>query len=225
MNTQEFSDEVLKQVESAKKFSVIIAKAWEDDSFKQHLFAEPKAILNEYGIEVPDTLRITVVENSVNLLYVSLPAKPSIEPSKEQLKIVQEYSEQFPQQTDYDKKYYQIVAKAWKDDSFKQRLLSEPKVIFKEYGIEVADNLEIQVVQNTSNSVYFIIPVKPSEELSEQELEIVAGGLEAAEGALGLLGLGVGLLALVPAMPVAAGVAIGAAVISAGVAVYEAINN
>jgi Nitrile hydratase, alpha chain len=183
MNPQEFSDQILKQVESARKYGQIIARAWDDESFKQYLFTEPKAVLTEYDVEVPDDLVILVVENSANLLYVTLPAKPSTELSSEQFKILQQDSYQFPQQTEYDKKYYQIVAKAWEDESFKQRLFTEPRTVLIEYGIKVPEELEIRFIENTANLLYITLPIKPSEELSDEELEMAVGG-----GTLGTAG-------------------------------------
>jgi hypothetical protein len=75
----------------------------------------------------------------------------------------------------------EIIAKAWKDDKFKQELLSNPKAVFsREYGIDIPDNVQINVVEENASTVYLVIPVKPSlddsRELAEEELELVAGG-------------------------------------------------
>ncbi len=76
----------------------------------------------------------------------------------------------------------EIVAKAWKDETFKQQLLSNPKeTIAKEIGMEPPENVEVRVLEETPNTIYFVIPMKPSEmkaegELSEEALESVAGG-------------------------------------------------
>ncbi len=75
-----------------------------------------------------------------------------------------------------------IVAKAWKDDAYKQKLLSNPKAIFEqELGVELAQEIRIQVLEENSTSLYLVLPVNPIEafkkiDLSEAELEAVAGG-------------------------------------------------
>lgn len=74
-----------------------------------------------------------------------------------------------------------LIAKAWTDEEFKQELLSDPKgVIERELGTELADDVEIQVIEETPTTFYLSIPVKPSAgvegELSDEELEAVAGG-------------------------------------------------
>ncbi|MBD2131439.1 NHLP leader peptide family natural product precursor [Sphaerospermopsis sp. FACHB-1094] len=74
-----------------------------------------------------------------------------------------------------------LVAKSWLDESFKEELISDPKgVIERELGTELADDVEIQVIEETPTTFYLSIPVKPSAgvegELSDEELEAVAGG-------------------------------------------------
>jgi hypothetical protein len=74
-----------------------------------------------------------------------------------------------------------LIAKCWTDEEFKQELLSDPKaVIERELGTELADSVQIQVLEETPTTFYLSIPVKPSAgvegELSDEELEAVAGG-------------------------------------------------
>jgi Nitrile hydratase, alpha chain len=46
-----------------------------------------------------------------------------------------------------------VVARAWEDMSFKQRLLTEPATVFKEYGFEMPMNISIRVVENTDRMI------------------------------------------------------------------------
>ncbi|MBW4644892.1 MAG: NHLP leader peptide family RiPP precursor [Goleter apudmare HA4340-LM2] len=74
-----------------------------------------------------------------------------------------------------------LIAKAWTDENFKQELLSDPKgVIERELGTELADGIQVQVIEETPTTLYLSIPVKPTAgaegELSDEELEAVAGG-------------------------------------------------
>jgi hypothetical protein len=77
----------------------------------------------------------------------------------------------------------QIIAKAWKDAAFKQRLLADPKAVYAEIlGQTLADNLEIKIVEETPTTLYLVLPENPdaSGELSDEELDTVAGGLAGA---------------------------------------------
>ncbi|WP_334812692.1 NHLP leader peptide family RiPP precursor [Nostoc sp.] len=71
-----------------------------------------------------------------------------------------------------------IIARAWQDASFKQKLLSNPRAAFEKEGIPLPQSIELKVVEESSNTLYFVLPIQPSEtgELSEAELESVAGG-------------------------------------------------
>jgi len=71
----------------------------------------------------------------------------------------------------------QIVAKAWQDDSFKRRLLSNPALVLTEYGLELPAHVQVRVVENTDRLVHLTIPASPrGGELRDDDLEKVAGG-------------------------------------------------
>jgi Nitrile hydratase, alpha chain len=76
-----------------------------------------------------------------------------------------------------EKQWAQIVAKAWSDDKFKQRLLADPVAVLKEHGLNSPPGLQVKVVENTDQVLYLTLPAKPSGELSEADLEQVAGGV------------------------------------------------
>jgi hypothetical protein len=73
-----------------------------------------------------------------------------------------------------------IIAKAWKNEAFKQEFLSNPKpIIEQEFGVELPAELNVSVYEENSTSLYFVLPILPQiegRELSEEELESVAGG-------------------------------------------------
>ena len=71
-----------------------------------------------------------------------------------------------------------IVSDAWADADLKRRLLEDPRAVMKERGIDVPADVDIQIHENTESTKHFVLPTAPSEEeLSEEQLEAVAGGL------------------------------------------------
>ena len=72
----------------------------------------------------------------------------------------------------------EIASKAWQDEDFMNELRANPKaVIAKEYGVELPDNVELKVVEESPTELYIRIPTNPADlELSDDELESVAGG-------------------------------------------------
>ena len=74
------------------------------------------------------------------------------------------------------KAYGRVVARAWQDEDFKGRLLEDPEVALVEIGIEVSAGHEVRVVEDTERVTHLVIPPSPGEELSEEQLDRVAGG-------------------------------------------------
>lgn len=75
-----------------------------------------------------------------------------------------------------------IVARAWKDDAFRQKFVADPKGQFEEHlGTKLPEGLTMTAHEEDENHLHFVIPVKPREnldELSDEDLEKVAGGVD-----------------------------------------------
>ena len=75
-----------------------------------------------------------------------------------------------------------LISEAWSNPNFRDQLVNNPKKVFSEIlGTEIPDTLEINVVEESSNSFTLVIPESPlaeeaSEELTDEALEAVAGG-------------------------------------------------
>jgi hypothetical protein len=54
----------------------LFAACWKDDALKARFMADPKAVLAERGIEMPDGMDVTVVENTDNTVHITLPMAP-----------------------------------------------------------------------------------------------------------------------------------------------------
>jgi hypothetical protein len=72
----------------------------------------------------------------------------------------------------------QIVARAWCDERIMKRLLSDPRDVLSEHGLEVPEGTEVKVEEGTEVKVVedadtvlrFILPVSPPDELTEEDL-------------------------------------------------------
>ncbi len=73
------------------------------------------------------------------------------------------------------KTYGRLVAKAWDDEGFKQRLLADPKAALQAEGLTFPEGAEVRVVEPNDQLVYFPLPPKPTG-LSADELSEIAGG-------------------------------------------------
>lgn len=75
----------------------------------------------------------------------------------------------------------QLFAACWKDDALKKRFMSDPKAVLAEHGLEVPEDIDVRVVENTDNTVHITLPGPPKKptELSDDELNAAAGGADA----------------------------------------------
>ncbi|MCH2160769.1 MAG: mersacidin/lichenicidin family type 2 lantibiotic [Phycisphaerales bacterium] len=56
--------------------------------------------------------------------------------------------------------------------------MADPRTVLAEHGIDVPANMNVNVVENTDNTVHITMPQAPAGdgELSDEELDKVAGG-------------------------------------------------
>ncbi|NCR02473.1 MAG: NHLP leader peptide family natural product precursor [Microcystis aeruginosa LG13-03] len=53
----------------------IVARAWRDAAFKQQLLSNPKAVLTEAGMSVPEDVELQVVQDTPTLRHLVLPQR------------------------------------------------------------------------------------------------------------------------------------------------------
>jgi hypothetical protein len=74
------------------------------------------------------------------------------------------------QQGNWQKQWGLLVAEAWSDLELKERLLADPAAVLTEYGIEVPEDVELRVVEDTDQVRYLVLPPSPGDDLSDEEL-------------------------------------------------------
>lgn len=79
-----------------------------------------------------------------------------------------------------------MIEKAWTDEAFRKELLSNTKSVIErelnslvQEGIRIPERINMTVLEESPDQMYMVIPQSPkavAEELSDEELEAVAGG-------------------------------------------------
>jgi hypothetical protein len=75
-----------------------------------------------------------------------------------------------------------LIEKSVEDESFRQRLLEDPKgAVEDELGTRLPEGVRVVSVEETADTIYLVLPSTPMAgregvELSDQQLESVAGG-------------------------------------------------
>jgi hypothetical protein len=78
----------------------------------------------------------------------------------------------------------QLIEKAWKEDAFRQALRSDPRgAVEKALAAKLPAGLQVKLIEETADTCYLVLPANPdrapSGQLSDKELDAVAGGWSA----------------------------------------------
>ena len=63
--------------EQRNQLADLFAACWKNEAVKQRFMADPKAVLAEYGMDLPDGIAVNVVENTDTTVHITMPAPPS----------------------------------------------------------------------------------------------------------------------------------------------------
>ena len=74
-----------------------------------------------------------------------------------------------------------MIEKAWKDPSFRQALLTDPRAALeRELGGKLPAGLQVKVLAESGDTYYLVLPANPDRapagQLTDEQLEAVAGG-------------------------------------------------
>ena len=62
-----------------------------------------------------------------------------------------------------------IIAKTWRDEAYRRRLLRNPRKVLEEEGVRVPAGVKVKVVQNTGRTFHFVLPAKPGRATSARK--------------------------------------------------------
>ena len=62
--------------EERNQLAELFAACWKDEALKARFMSDPKAVLAEYDMPVPDGMDVKVVENADNCVHITMPAAP-----------------------------------------------------------------------------------------------------------------------------------------------------
>ena len=128
----------------------VVAKAWVDQEFKQRLLAEPAQTLASLGYAGMQGEHTTVVENTPKLHNMVVCTLCSCYP--------------WP--------VLGLPPVWYKSPHYRARVVREPRVVLAEFGLELADDVEIRVWDSSADLRYIVLPMRPegTEGMSEDEL-------------------------------------------------------
>ncbi|MCH7983691.1 MAG: nitrile hydratase subunit alpha [Chloroflexi bacterium] len=130
--------------------AALVAKAWVAPEFKATLLAHPKQTIAEAGFVPEHNADIIVLENTSDVQYMVVCTLCSCYPGR-----------LLGPPPDW-----------YKSLEYRSRAVREPRKIMSEFGLELAEDVEVRVVDSNSELRFFVIPLRPpgTEGWSEDEL-------------------------------------------------------
>lgn len=152
-----------------KIWAQITAKAWDDETFKKKLKEDPKNTLVQEGFLLEKGIEYKILENTKNQEFLVIRDPNS------------HYHEWLHGSSLNIQHFSQVLEALFqefpKNPKLKSRFFSNPKEVLKERGIELPDNIQYEVMEDTPKQKYLILQ-SPQDEfsISEEDLNQASGG-------------------------------------------------
>ncbi len=128
----------------------VVAKAWTDPEYKARLLSDGTGAIGELGFKGPQGEHMVVLENTPAVHHVVVCTLCSCYP--------------WP--------VLGLPPSWYKDSAYRSRVVKEPRAVLAEWGTVLGDDIEVKVVDSSSEVRYLVLPERPAgtEALAEDEL-------------------------------------------------------
>jgi nitrile hydratase len=131
----------------------VVARAWADPAYRQRLHDDASAAIAELGYGGMQGESMVVVENTPKVHNVVVCTLCSCYP--------------WP--------LLGLPPVWYKSNAYRSRVVIDPRSVLKEFGVELADDVEVRVWDSTSEVRYLVLPERPAgtQDMTEEELASV----------------------------------------------------
>jgi nitrile hydratase len=128
----------------------VVARAWVDPAYKQRLLHDSKGALAELGVDISALPLVQVVENDEAVHHVVVCTLCSC----------------------YPRAILGLPPDWYKSVNYRSRMVSQPREVLREFGTELAPEVEVRVLDSSADLRYLVIPARPAgtEGLDEAQL-------------------------------------------------------
>ncbi|MFC3562818.1 nitrile hydratase subunit alpha [Pedobacter jamesrossensis] len=149
-------DDVRKQIEvldsrSPALGAKLVVRAWKDDAFRKRLLQDGNLAAEEMGITMYDDTAFTVLEDTPEIHHMIVCTLCSC----------------------YPRPVLGLPPDWYKNKTYRQRAVKEPRAVLEEFGTIVPDHVQIVVNDSTANQRYMVMPLRPegTEDFTDEQLE------------------------------------------------------
>jgi nitrile hydratase len=129
----------------------VVARAWLDEEYKRRLLANGTAACEELGLEIP-ALKLVVVENTPQVHNAIVCTLCSC----------------------YPRVLLGIPPDWYKSRNYRSRMVREPRAVLQEFGLKIAENVQIRVHDSTADMRYMVLPMRPQGTAGWDEARLAA---------------------------------------------------
>jgi nitrile hydratase len=128
----------------------VVARAWTDPAYEERLLADGTGAIAELGFKGPQGEHIVVLRNTPKVHHVVVCTLCSCYP--------------WP--------VLGLPPSWYKDPSYRSRIVREPRAVLAEFGLELGEDVEVRVVDSSSEVRYMVLPMRPAgtDGLAEEDL-------------------------------------------------------
>jgi nitrile hydratase len=133
----------------------VVARAWVDEAYRERLLTDARSAIAELGFGGAEGDNMVVVANTATVHNMVVCTLCSCYPGP----------------------VLGLPPTWYKSPPYRARAVSEPRAVLREFGVELADDVEIRVWDSSAEVRYLVLPMRPAgtEDWSEADLtEIVS---------------------------------------------------
>jgi nitrile hydratase subunit alpha len=131
----------------------LVARAWVDPAFKERALDDARLAALELGLDPGEAPQVVALENTAEVHHMVVCTLCSC----------------------YPKALLGPPPDWYKSLPYRSRAVSDPRDVLEEFGLEIADDVEVRVVDSTANVRYLVIPQRPAgtDEMDEAALAAI----------------------------------------------------
>ena len=118
----------------------VVARAWVDEAYKARLLTDARGAVAELGYRLSHDAELAVVENTAEVHHLVVCTLCSCYPTS-----------LLGPPPDWYKSF-----------AYRQRAVVEPRAVLREFGLKLADDMRVAVVDSTADVRYLVLPHRPS---------------------------------------------------------------
>jgi len=133
----------------------VVARAWVDPAYRRRLLDNGSEAIAELGLGATQAEKLVVVENTDRTHNVVVCTLCSCYP--------------WP--------VLGLPPSWYKDPAYRSRVVREPRAVLSEFGLDLADDVEVRVWDSSAEIRYMVLPQRPAgtESLDEEALAALVG--------------------------------------------------